>query len=45
MLSALLRGAVAASSLVLGAFPALARPRPERAIGLVLAFGARARSW
>src|SRR5688500_13364428 len=42
MLSALLWGAVAASSLVLGALLALARPWPERSIGLVMAFGAGA---
>ena len=42
MLSALLWGAVAASSLVLGALLTLVRPWPERSIGLVLAFGAGA---
>jgi ZIP family zinc transporter len=42
MLPALLWGALAASSLVLGAVLALARPWPERVIGLVLAFGAGA---
>ncbi len=42
MLSALLWGAVAASSLVLGALLALARPWPEHVIGLVLGFGAGA---
>lgn len=35
-------GALAASSLVLGAFIGLARPWPDRLIGLVLAFGAGA---
>ena len=40
--SAILWGAVAASSLVLGAVLALARPWSERVIGLVLAFGAGA---
>jgi ZIP family zinc transporter len=35
-------GALAASSLILGALLGLARPWPERAIGVVLAFGAGA---
>jgi len=42
MLTAILWGAVAASSLVLGAVLALVRPWSERVIGLVLAFGAGA---
>ena len=42
MLSALLWGAVAASSLVLGALLALARPWSGAVIGLVMAFGAGA---
>jgi len=42
MSSALLWGAVAASSLVLGAVLALGRPWPDRVIGLVLGFGAGA---
>ena len=40
--SAILWGAIAASSLVLGAVLALARPWSRRVIGLVLAFGAGA---
>lgn len=42
MLAALGWGALAASSLVLGALIGLARPWPERAVGLVLGFGAGA---
>jgi ZIP family zinc transporter len=42
MLAALGWGLFAASSLVLGALLALARPWPERGIGLVLSFGAGA---
>lgn len=42
MLEALAWGAVAASSLVLGALLAFARPWPSRQVGLVLAFGAGA---
>jgi ZIP family zinc transporter len=42
MLEALGWGAVAASSLVLGALLAFARPWPKRPLGLVLAFGAGA---
>jgi ZIP family zinc transporter len=42
MLTAIFWGAVAASSLVLGALLALGRPWPDRVIGLVLAFGAGA---
>ena len=42
MLEALGWGALAASSLVLGALIGLARPWPRRAIGLVLGFGAGA---
>jgi ZIP family zinc transporter len=42
MLGALGWGALAASSLVVGALLALARPWPSRQIGLVLAFGAGA---
>jgi ZIP family zinc transporter len=42
MSSALLWGAVAASSLVLGAMLALGRPWPGRILGLVLGFGAGA---
>ena len=42
MLTAILWGAVAASSLVLGALLALVRPWSDRVIGLVLAFGAGA---
>jgi ZIP family zinc transporter len=42
MSSALLWGAVAASSLVLGAMLALGRPWPGRSLGLVLGFGAGA---
>src|SRR4051812_24919339 len=40
--SALLWGALAASSLVVGALLGLARPWPNRIVGLVLAFGAGA---
>ena len=40
--SALLWGAVAASSLVIGALLGLARQWPDRWVGLVLAFGAGA---
>lgn len=42
MLSALGWGALAASSLLIGALLALARPWPRRRVGLVLAFGAGA---
>jgi zinc transporter, ZIP family len=42
MIEALGWGAVAASSLAIGAFVGLARPWPHRAIGLVLGFGAGA---
>ena len=42
MLEALGWGALAASSLVLGALIGLARPWPRRAVGLVLGFGAGA---
>lgn len=42
MLSALTWGAVAASSLVVGAAVGIARPWPARLLGLVLAFGAGA---
>jgi len=42
MLSATFWGAIAASSLVLGAVLALGRPWPDRVVGLVLAFGAGA---
>jgi ZIP family zinc transporter len=35
-------GALAASSLVIGALLAIARPQPQRTVGLVLAFGAGA---
>ena len=42
MVAALGWGALAASSLVLGALIGLARPWPRRAIGLVLGFGAGA---
>jgi ZIP family zinc transporter len=42
MLSALLWGAVAASSLVIGAVLAFAYDWPDRAVGLVLSFGAGA---
>jgi ZIP family zinc transporter len=42
MLSALLWGAVAASSLVLGALLAFAYSWPDRAVGIVLSFGAGA---
>ncbi len=42
MSEALIWGAVAASSLVLGALLGLARQWPDRAVGLVLAFGAGA---
>src|SRR5215510_10292117 len=40
--SAFLWGAVAASSLVVGAVLGLSRPWPDRMVGLVLAFGAGA---
>jgi zinc transporter, ZIP family len=40
--SAVLWGAVAASSLVIGALVGLVRPWPDRLVGLVLAFGAGA---
>jgi zinc transporter, ZIP family len=40
MLEALGWGAVAASSLLIGALVGLLRPWPTRAIGLVLGFGA-----
>src|SRR6185312_5758214 len=40
--SAVLWGAVAASSLVIGAIVGLVRPWPDRLVGLVLAFGAGA---
>jgi zinc transporter, ZIP family len=42
MLEALAWGAVAASSLVIGMLLGLARPWPDRLVGLVLAFGAGA---
>ena len=42
LLSALAWGALAASSLVLGALLGLARTWPDRAVGIVLAFGAGA---
>jgi zinc transporter, ZIP family len=42
MLSATFWGAIAASSLVLGAVLALGRPWPDRVVGLVLGFGAGA---
>ena len=42
MAAALGWGALAASSLVLGALIGLARPWPRKAIGLVLGFGAGA---
>jgi zinc transporter, ZIP family len=42
MIEALGWGALAASSLVIGAFLALVRPWPDQPIGLVLAFGAGA---
>ena len=42
MSAALGWGALAASSLVIGALIALARPWPDVAVGLVLAFGAGA---
>ena len=42
MVEALGWGALAASSLIVGALLGLARPWPERAIGIVLAFGAGA---
>lgn len=42
MLAALGWGALAASSLVIGAMLGLARPWPDRIVGLVLAFGAGA---
>src|SRR5829696_2560623 len=42
MLSAVAWGALAASSLLLGALLAFARPWPPKQIGLVLAFGAGA---
>src|SRR3954452_17870607 len=40
--SAVLWGAVAASSLVIGALAGIVRPWPDRLVGLVLAFGAGA---
>ena len=42
MAAALFWGALAASSLVIGALLSIARPWPERVVGLVLAFGAGA---
>lgn len=42
MLTALAWGALAASSLLIGALAALVRPWPKRGVGLVLAFGAGA---
>ena len=42
MVEALAWGALAASSLIVGALLGLARPWPERAVGVVLAFGAGA---
>ena len=42
MVEALGWGALAASSLIVGALLGLARPWPERAVGIVLAFGAGA---
>jgi ZIP family zinc transporter len=39
---AIVWGAIAASSLVIGALLGLARPWPSRLVGLVLAFGAGA---
>lgn len=42
MLTALAWGALAASSLLIGALAALVRPWPRRGVGLVLAFGAGA---
>src|SRR4051812_35329924 len=42
MIAALGWGAVAASSLVIGALLGVARPWPDRPVGLVLAFGAGA---
>ena len=42
MLTALLWGAVAASSLVIGGFLGLAREWPDKLVGAVLAFGAGA---
>ena len=42
MADAILWGAIAASSLVIGAVIGLVRPWPNRVVGLVLAFGAGA---
>ena len=42
MLEALGYGALAASSLLIGAFLGLARDLPQRVVGLVLGFGAGA---